>query len=332
MNKAYFKDIRNQIIPYLENAKSKVQIAMAWFTSGELFEALLSCRRRNVNVELVLLDSGINYMYYAPDFNNLIAAGGTLRIAGSNVGFMHHKFCIVDGKVAITGSYNWTYYAETRNIENIVITDDMDIVNLYASEFNRLCRLVSVSSSCLRLSWDDLETRDDVDFRELNYEIQRICEVQQKPIRRIYTAKAEVIRTEISLTPFAKYDIGILFRPDGAERDELKTFIPYGTKLPYHSTSGFLYFDSKNEKEFKCWFVYDNPNAEHDGGLVEMVDLIDMAKGTCNENLELSFSMQLDDNGCLRIDILCKESNQKRTFSRLMSNLVKYELRCTEFG
>lgn len=94
---------------------------MAWFTSGELFQELLNCLERKVKVDLVLLDNAINYMDYAPDFNLFINAGGKLRIADFRIGFMHHKFCVIDSKVAITGSYNWTYYAETRNVENMFL-------------------------------------------------------------------------------------------------------------------------------------------------------------------------------------------------------------------
>ena len=121
MEYAYFTGIRSQILPYLKKSVKEVKIAMAWFTSQELFDSLLDCLKRDINVELILLDHAINFMHYAPDFNRFVNAGGKLRIAGSNVGFMHHKFCIVDNKIAITGSYNWTYYAESRNVENIVI-------------------------------------------------------------------------------------------------------------------------------------------------------------------------------------------------------------------
>ena len=118
MEQAYFINIRSKIIPILNEAKKEILIAMAWFTSNELFLSLLESLTRGVKVELVLLDNATNFMYYAPDFNEFINAGGILRIAKPENGFMHHKFCIVDDKVVITGSYNWTYYAETRNIEN----------------------------------------------------------------------------------------------------------------------------------------------------------------------------------------------------------------------
>ena len=324
MEKAYFSDIRNRIIPCLDNATNKIQVAMAWFTSKELFEALINALNRNVDVELILLDNAINYMYYAPDFNELINAGGKLRIAGPEVGFMHHKFCVIDDSLVITGSYNWTCYAETRNVENIVISDNSDIVMLYSAEFQRLQNILSVSSSCARLSWDDIELRDDVDYRELNYEIEKICEVQNKPVKRIFETKTEVVRTEIKKTPLANYAIGIQALDD---KDSVffDPFINKGTKLPYHSTEIEFFFDSKNMTEFPCLFIYGNPNNKKEWHLIKEVDLMQVAKGTSDENLPVRFSMNLDDNGSLRVDVSCSKSGQKLTISTLDSKFVKYE-------
>ena len=310
MEQAFFSHIRSKIIPYLDQAKENVVIAMAWFTSAELFEALLSCLKRKVNVELILLDNSINYMYYAPDFNRLISAGGHLRIADLSVGFMHHKFCVIDNKIAITGSYNWTYYAETRNVENIIITDSLEIVNLFSTEFKRLANLLSVKSSCSRLSWDDIEARKDVDFRELNYEIKRICEVQNKPVRRFYETKTEVVRTEIKKTPIAKYSIGV----KALDNNDNETC---------HSNEFEFFFDSKNEKEFHCKFIFVNPNG-HGGQLIKEVDLMRITKGTCEVNLPIKLSMTLDYKGSLKIDVSCTKSGQRLTISALDPNFVKY--------
>lgn len=324
MEKAYFSGIRNRIIPCLDNATQKIQVAMAWFTSNELFEALINALNRDVDVELILLDNAINYMYYAPDFNEFINAGGKLRIAGAEVGFMHHKFCVIDDSVAITGSYNWTYYAETRNVENIVISDNSDIVMLFSAEFQRLQNLLSVSSSCARLSWDDIEQRDDVDYRELNYEIEQICEVQNKPVKRFFETKTEVVRTEIKKTAFAKYAIGIQVLDDNG-RVSFNPFITSGTKLPYHSKETKFFYDSKNMKEFPCLFIYGNPNNVKEWNLIKEADLMQVAMGTSDVDLPIKISMSLDDNGSLRVDVSCAESGQKLTISTLDSKLVKYE-------
>lgn len=324
MEQAYFSEIRNKIISLLNEATSKVEVAMAWFTSSELFETILRCLDRKVDVELILLDDVINYMDYAPDFNIFINKGGKLMIAGPDVGFMHHKFCVIDNKIVITGSYNWTYYAETRNVENIVITDNSEIVNLYLTEYKRLANILSMCSSCSRLSWDDIEAREDIDFRELNYEIERICEVQNKPIRRFFETKIEVVKTEIKKTPFAKYAIGIQAL-DNNDNVIFDPFIKSRTQLPYHTTEMELFFDSKNRKEFPCLFLYGNPNNKNEWHLIKEVDLMQVAKGTCEENLPVKFTMTLDDNGSLKVDVACNKSGQKLTISALDSNFVQYE-------
>jgi hypothetical protein len=41
--------------------------------------------------------------------------------------------------------------------------------------------------------------------------------------------------------------------------------------------------------------------------------------------LPIHFSMNLDDNGSLRVDISCAKSGQRLTVSTLNSKLVKYE-------
>ena len=38
----------------------------------------------------------------------------------------------------ITGSYNWTYYAEKLNCENVIVIDDIPIVQKYTSEYSKL--------------------------------------------------------------------------------------------------------------------------------------------------------------------------------------------------
>lgn len=324
MEQAYFSGIRSKIIPYINEATAKIQVAMAWFTSQELFDALINALHRKVKVELVLLDNAINYMYYAPDFNEFISAGGKLRIAGSEIGFMHHKFCVIDDCIAITGSYNWTYYAETRNLENIVISDNSDIVELFASEFCHLQKRLPLSSACVRLSWNDMEQRDDVDYRELNYEIERICEAQNKPIRRFADTKTEVVRTEIKKKALAKFAIGIQAL-DANDKVIFDSFIPSGSRLPFHSKERELFFDSKNMKEFPCLFIYGNPNNMEEWKPIREIDLMQIAQGTSEENLPVRFSMNLEDNGSLRVDISCLKTGEKLTISTLNSTFVKYE-------
>lgn len=51
---------------------------------------------------------------------------------------MHHKFAIVDKKVLITGSLNWTTQAIQNNRENVLIMEDEEYVTLFLKEFERI--------------------------------------------------------------------------------------------------------------------------------------------------------------------------------------------------
>lgn len=42
---------------------------------------------------------------------------------------MHHKFAIVDARLLINGSFNWTRQAVLYNQENCVITDNPQLVS-----------------------------------------------------------------------------------------------------------------------------------------------------------------------------------------------------------
>ncbi|POI19072.1 hypothetical protein CIB84_017184 [Bambusicola thoracicus] len=69
---------------------------------------------------------------------------GVLRLLGIQVrhnqdmAFMHHKFAIVDKKMLITGSLNWTMEAIHSNRENVVIMEDAEYVRPFLDEFERI--------------------------------------------------------------------------------------------------------------------------------------------------------------------------------------------------
>lgn len=51
---------------------------------------------------------------------------------------MHHKFVLIDNKLLINGSFNWTRNAITGNQENVVVTDYPQLVQAFQAEFEKL--------------------------------------------------------------------------------------------------------------------------------------------------------------------------------------------------
>ena len=51
---------------------------------------------------------------------------------------MHHKFIIIDDKIVVTGSPNYSFSGFNRNDENMLIFYNRDIASRFSAEFNKL--------------------------------------------------------------------------------------------------------------------------------------------------------------------------------------------------
>lgn len=75
--------------------------------------------------------------------------GANIRLVNFT-GIMHHKFCIIDKRICIFGSFNWTHSANFRNIEDLNICDEISFVNSYLLEFKALWDLGKTDIKLLR--------------------------------------------------------------------------------------------------------------------------------------------------------------------------------------
>ena len=126
----------NQIIAALQNAQESIYFLAFSFTSDPIAEALLERATAGVEVAGVFEES----QYHANtggEFDRLAAAGLDVRLDG-NPNNMHHKVFIIDGKIVVTGSYNFSRSAEERNDENTLIIHNPEIAAQYLVEFERV--------------------------------------------------------------------------------------------------------------------------------------------------------------------------------------------------
>lgn len=137
MEKSLFVNIKSFIIENLSEAKEKIRIAVAWFTNDELFQVVLRLLDQGLKIDLIIIDDCINRNEYGLNFELFISKGGHLFFSSKERN-MHNKFCIIDDRLLITGSYNWTYYAENRNWENILCTDCQSVIDDYIREFDNI--------------------------------------------------------------------------------------------------------------------------------------------------------------------------------------------------
>ncbi|OMJ84927.1 hypothetical protein SteCoe_13830 [Stentor coeruleus] len=79
------------------------------------------------------------------DIRNLHDEGIQVRVDLDPHAQMHHKFCVIDDYILITGSFNWTKQAVGKNQENLVVMDDPVLARMYTEEFNRMWEAFSAS-------------------------------------------------------------------------------------------------------------------------------------------------------------------------------------------
>jgi len=126
---------QKEIIKNINQAQAFINIAMYIFTDKEIALPLVKARERGVKVRLYLDQDQVDYQYSQSRF--LVQKGIKTRISTNNY-IMHNKFAIIDNHLLLTGSYNWTFSANHRNDENLMVIDDPDIISQYQNYFEKL--------------------------------------------------------------------------------------------------------------------------------------------------------------------------------------------------
>lgn len=126
------KVIHNQILPLINNAEKYIYIPAFVITHYELSNALIAAKNRNINVKIITdaTSSGMTHN----KISELRKAGIPLKTE-SFAGKMHTKSIIIDDKVVITGSMNFSNSGENKNDENCLIIEDKEIAKFYRGYF-----------------------------------------------------------------------------------------------------------------------------------------------------------------------------------------------------
>ena len=135
---AIFENIAERIQQEISNAKSSIYIAVAWFTNQTLFDELIKKAKEGCTIYLIISNDEIN-QNSSINYDQLnIGNSKVFKIGDGKKELMHHKFCVIDFELVITGSYNWSYKAE-NNFENIIVTsDDSSLSQQFIREFTEL--------------------------------------------------------------------------------------------------------------------------------------------------------------------------------------------------
>lgn len=130
-----FEDIEQRILKEIEDAHYAIFVSVAWFTNKKLFNALLDKAKNNCYVSIIIQLDEINSQS-GIDYAQIKVGRSECFMISKDAELLHEKFCVIDFKKVITGSYNWTYKA-SYNSENILILNDPSIATQYISRFEQ---------------------------------------------------------------------------------------------------------------------------------------------------------------------------------------------------
>jgi hypothetical protein len=237
----YFHGIRQVINRALDEAMEEICVAVYWFTNHELFNKLCAKLTEGKRVSLIVHNDYINNREGGLAIQSFIDLGGLFYFSDS-ANPMHNKFCIIDNKTLINGSYNWTYYAEDRNSENIlIISEDQVTVSAFRAQFLQLTEQLKRVEKVQPISKFEIDAFSDLGTRDyLANDIIQEAKSTNRPdlIEAAFKLAPENIKIQRDAVSFSlKKEKKILCSIGGGIKDNnYLVGIPKGTITPVSIT------------------------------------------------------------------------------------------------
>ena len=116
------------IVKAIDDSREEVLVQAYGFTHNAIAQALLRAQQRGVKVQVLLDKKSSQTNRYVIDLFE--AAALPVKFDGAHA-IAHNKVMVIDASVVVTGSYNFTNSADTRNAENILVLRSPDLAKSY---------------------------------------------------------------------------------------------------------------------------------------------------------------------------------------------------------
>lgn len=124
------------VVQTIDGARKTVLVQMYALTSRQIVTALVNAKRRGVDVRAIVDRSQLREDRSDTYAVGRLASGGVPVLVDTVPGLMHNKVMIVDGETVVTGSFNYTWSAEHRNAENLLVIHDPALAAEYTQNWN----------------------------------------------------------------------------------------------------------------------------------------------------------------------------------------------------
>jgi competence ComEA-like helix-hairpin-helix protein len=186
-------------------------------------------------------------------------------------GLMHHKFMVVDGKIVITGSANWTTsdvhgdidnLATRGNTNNLLAIDSSELARIFTEEFNlmwgdgmggkadskfglnkpaREPQTIQIGSSTITVNFSPISEKSTGSYSSNNLIVQALDRAQKKIDLALFVFSDRNIASELESQHQQQVDIRALIDREFAFRDYSKALDMLGVSISnncrYHPDS-----------------------------------------------------------------------------------------------
>lgn len=208
---SHFEKIEDELVTRLSNAQKSVKIAVSWILSLRLVNKLKELSAKGVSVNVVtnndLINNGI-----CSTFNEILKANISLYLAEPNQKLVHHKFCIIDDKVLINGSYDMTSNSSDNQENIMVIENDTNAISSFNNEFERLIKTCDETKIAPASLSTDKPENDRTAYRQY---------VTKELNTRAYQTSSQTTRIE-SLEKAATFNEGYLAKINPNYKEQMK--------------------------------------------------------------------------------------------------------------
>lgn len=143
-----------ETIKAIDSASRSIKVAHSYFRRADIYNALKRAMKRGVRVQMIL--DGKNYSQYEaypPPPGDTKGLDEALAKDGADIRYklysrywsyptakqMHSKYMIVDDRLVLTGSLNWSENSELETIENVIVFDKSEgDVSAYIQNFEKV--------------------------------------------------------------------------------------------------------------------------------------------------------------------------------------------------
>lgn len=125
----------SHVVRWMSAARHRVHFLAFSFTLDGLGDMALQRAQAGVEVGGVFEGSGVTNEF--SEFRRLKEAGLDVLLDG-NPWNLHHKVIVIDDRVSIFGSFNFSNNADRENDENLLIVEDVGLARAFEEEYQRV--------------------------------------------------------------------------------------------------------------------------------------------------------------------------------------------------